>query len=274
MRAIVILASKEFCDGIRNRWFLGATGALMVFALGLTFVGSAPLGSVGVDRVAVTTVSLTSLAVFLLPLMALLLSYDALVGEVERGTMALLLTYPVARWQVVAGKFIGQTFGLGAATITGFGVAAVFLAVLSPGSANWHGYVLLVASSVWLGAVFVAIGLVISGLPQQRGAAAALAFIVWLVFVVMYDMALLGGLVADQAAIIGPALFNFLLLLNPADAFRMLNLAGVEDIRVAAGLLGAEMAGGLALSGALVSLLVWTLLPLGLAVGIFHRKSL
>jgi Cu-processing system permease protein len=69
-------------------------------------------------------------------------------------------------------------------------------------------------------------------------------------------------------------LFNFLLLLNPADAFRMLNLAGVEDIRVAAGLLGAEMAGGLALSGALVSLLVWTLLPLGLAVGIFHRKSL
>ena len=43
-----------------------------------------------------------------MPLIALLLSYDAIVGEVERGTMMLLLTYPVARWQVVLGKFLGH----------------------------------------------------------------------------------------------------------------------------------------------------------------------
>ena len=42
-----------------------------------------------------TVVSLASLTVFLVPLIALLLAYDAIVGEAERGTLLLLLAYPV-----------------------------------------------------------------------------------------------------------------------------------------------------------------------------------
>ena len=38
----------------------------------------------------------------------MLLAYDAIVGEADRGTLALLLSYPVARWQVMAGKFAGH----------------------------------------------------------------------------------------------------------------------------------------------------------------------
>jgi ABC-type Na+ efflux pump permease subunit len=38
---------------------------------------------------------------------ALLISHDAIVGEMERGTMLLLLSYPVGRWQVLIGKFVG-----------------------------------------------------------------------------------------------------------------------------------------------------------------------
>ena len=40
-------------------------------------------------------VSLSSLTIFLVPLIALLLSHDAIVGEAERGTLLLLLSYPV-----------------------------------------------------------------------------------------------------------------------------------------------------------------------------------
>ena len=50
---------------------------------------------------AVSIVSLSSLSIFLVPLIALLLSFDAIVGAVDRGTLALLLAYPVARWLVV-----------------------------------------------------------------------------------------------------------------------------------------------------------------------------
>lgn len=272
MTAIVIIALKEFRDGIRNLWFLGAAGALMLFALGLTFLGSVPSGTVGVDRLAVTIVSLASLSVFLLPLMALLLSYDGLVGEIERGTMSLLLTYPVARWQVVIGKFVGQTVGLGAATVIGFGAAAGCLVWLAPQSGNWSGYLLLTASSVMLGAVFVAIGLLISALPRHRGGAAAFAFGVWLGLVVMYDMALLGGLVADGGHTIGASLFDFLLVFNPADAFRMINLAGVEDVRAAAGLVGTDMSDGVTGIWPLISMILWTVVPLLLSVMAFRRK--
>ena len=55
--------------------------------------------------------------VFLLPLIALLISHDAIVGEMERGTMLLLLSYPVGRWQVLLGKFVGHLAILAFATL-------------------------------------------------------------------------------------------------------------------------------------------------------------
>ncbi|MCC2652386.1 MAG: hypothetical protein K0Q60_2549, partial [Microvirga sp.] len=104
MRNILIVARKEIQEGLRNRWVLATTLLLAGLALSLTFLGSAPTGTVGVRALDVVIVSLSSLTIFLLPLIALLISHDAIVGEMERGTMLLLLSYPVARWQVLLGK--------------------------------------------------------------------------------------------------------------------------------------------------------------------------
>ena len=100
---------------------------LAALALTLAFLGAAPTGAVKVSALAVTIVSLSSLTIFLIPLIALLLSYDAIVGEIDRGTMALLLAYPVARWQVVLGKFLGHLAILVFATVVGYGVAGLAL---------------------------------------------------------------------------------------------------------------------------------------------------
>ena len=274
MRELVIIAIKEFRDGIRNRWFLGATAALVLFSLSLTFLGSAPAGTVGVDQLAVTIVSLASLSVFLLPLMALLLSYDALVGEVERGTMLLLLTYPLSRSDIIIGKFLGQTLGLGLATILGFGSAALVLVYGGIESANWMAFGVLIGSSVVLGAAFVALGLAISAMPRQRSAAAALAFGVWLCLVIVYDMAVLGALVADGGEGISAPVFDMLLTVNPADAFRMINLSGFEDVRVAAGLVISDLEGIGNGFAPVLSLGMWVVVPLILAVVLFRRKQL
>ena len=119
MRQTLIIAVKEWRDGMRNRWVLATTGLLAALALTLAFLGAAPTGAVKVGALAVTIVSLSSLTIFLIPLIALLLSYDAIVGEIDRGTMALLLAYPVARWQVVLGKFLGHLGILVFATVVG-----------------------------------------------------------------------------------------------------------------------------------------------------------
>jgi Cu-processing system permease protein len=175
MRNLQIIAGKEIRDGMRNRWILAITVLLAALALTLTFLGSAPTGTVGVDRLAVTIVSPSSLTIFLVPLIALLLSYDAVVGELDRGTLLLLLSYPVGRWQVVAGKFLGHLTILAFATVVGYGAAVAALLLSGDEIGEYASFAGLIGSSVLLGAVFVAIGYLISAAVRDRGAAGGLA---------------------------------------------------------------------------------------------------
>ena len=82
MRNIAIIAGKEIKEGLRNRWVLATTLLLAALSLSLTFLGSAPTGNVGAGALDVVVVSLSSLTIFLLPLIALLISHDAVVGEI------------------------------------------------------------------------------------------------------------------------------------------------------------------------------------------------
>jgi Cu-processing system permease protein len=107
MRTVLTLAGKELREGVRNRWVLATTLLLAALALTLALLGSAPTGTVGANRLDVATVSLASLTIFLVPLIALLLSHDAIAGEAERRTLLLLLAYPVGRGAVILGKFLG-----------------------------------------------------------------------------------------------------------------------------------------------------------------------
>jgi Cu-processing system permease protein len=274
MRSVIIIAVKEVRDGLRNRWVLATTLLLAALALTLAFLGSAPTGAVKVSPLAVTVVSLSSLTIFLIPLIALLLSYDAIVGEIERGTMALLLAYPVARWQVVLGKFLGHLVILGFATAVGYGAAGAALAV---GGADidpegWTAFAALIGSSVFLGAAFTSIGYLVSALVRDRAAAGGIAIGIWLLFVLIYDMALLGLLVADQGRTITADTVNWLLLLNPADAYRLLNLAGQANVSVFSGMAGLSEQARLGAPALTTALAAWVLIPLLAAIALFTRK--
>jgi Cu-processing system permease protein len=275
MRTLLVIAGKEVRDGLRNRWVVATTLLLAALALTLSFLGSAPTGAVKVSPLAVTVVSLSSLTIFLLPLIALLLSFDAIVGEIERGTMGLLLAYPVARWQVVIGKFLGHLAILAIATVVGYGAAGGALAAM--GGADDPDAVAallaLIGSSVLLGAVFVALGYLVSTMVRDRAAAGGVAVGLWLLFVLLYDMALLGLLVADQGRLVGASVLDALLLLNPADAYRLLNLTGFSNVSQFAGMAGLSGHSGLGQPALLGALAGWVVLPLALAVACFHRRS-
>jgi Cu-processing system permease protein len=274
MNAILIIAGKEIRDGLRNRWVMAITALLALFALTLAFLGAAPTGAVRVGALTVTVVSLSSLSIFLLPLVALLLSFDAIVGEMAGGTLGLLLAYPVARWQVVIGKFLGHSAILALATTIGYGCAGAAIAASAGSNGGWGGFSLLIASSVLLGAAFIAIGYVISVTVGDRAAAAGFAIGVWLVFVLIYDMALLGALVADQGRLLSAQIVNWLLLFNPADAYRMLNLGATSGARMFSGMAG--LASDLRYSPAVMAaaLGLWTAVPLGIAIVLFQRRQI
>lgn len=274
MRSALVIAGQEVRIGLRNRWIVATTLLLAALALSLTLLGSAPTGTVGADPLAVVVVSLASLTIFLLPLIALLLSFDAVIGEQERGTLILLLAYPVTRWEVVIGKFLGHLAILAMATVVGYGSALAAL-LLRGGSVegDWQAFAAMVASSVLLGAAFLALGTLSSVLVRERATAAGIAVGVWLVFVLLYDTALLGLLVADQGRLVGPGLLDVLLMLNPADAYRLFNLTGSESVRAHAGMTGPGES-GLAPQVLLAALAAWVLMPLGLATAIFSRRQL
>ena len=276
MRNVLLIAAKEIQESLRNWWVLSTTLLLAALALTLTFLGSAPTGSVAVRALDVVIVSLSSLTIFLLPLIALLISHDAIVGEIERGTMLLLLSYPVGRWQVLIGKFAGHLAILAFAIVLGYGAAALALATTGAtiDAESWAAFGKMIGSSILLGASFIAVGYLVSSLVHARGTAAGIAVGIWLLLVLIYDMALLGLLVIDQGRFISAGILNALLLLNPTDVYRMFNLAGSANVSVFSGMAGLADTMTLNPEILLMALAAWAALPLALAAFVFSRREL
>jgi Cu-processing system permease protein len=245
-------------------------------ALVLAFLGSAPTGHVGVPPLAVTVVSLTSLGVFLVPLIALVLSHDALVSEVERGTMLLLLTYPVRRWQIVMGKFIGHSVLLGMAIIVGYGAAGILI-MAATSTWNWGQilpFLLLIASTTALGMVFLALGYLISALVREHATAAGIAVGLWLLSALLFDMGLLGILAVSGGKGISPSLFGVILLLDPTDVFRLVNLTMTETVRHHSGMAGVSAAASVSGWALGVASAAWVACPLACSITVFSRRPL
>lgn len=273
MASILALATKEFRDGLRNRWVAGATFLLAALAFALTFIGSSPTGLLDVKPLAVTVVSISSLTIFLVPLIALLLGYDAIVGESERGCLLLMLTYPVMRIEIILGKFVGHAAILCFATLIGYGAAGVAAVVTGSGDTeSWRAFAGLLLSSALLGFAFLALAYLVSVLVSERGTAAGLAVGIWLLFVIVYDLALMGALVASKGAV-GASVFPVLLLFNPADVYRLFNLTAFENIRRISGMASLAASAQFHPVLLLAALVAWIGMPLAAAIAVFRRRE-
>ncbi|RLJ51633.1 Cu-processing system permease protein [Litoreibacter meonggei] len=267
---ILATAVTEAHIARRNRWVLIAVALMVVFSLVLSAAGSAPTGALGADRLSVVVASLTSLSVYLVPLVALLMSFEAVAGEVERGTLPLLLTYPVARWEVLAGKLLAHTAILIVAIVAGYGVAAAITIAADPAAVSGLGALWrLTWTSVLLGATFIGIGYALSSLARRVSGAAGLAIGLWLGLVVLYDLGLLAAVVADDGGFFTTDVFPAALLANPADAFRLFNLTASQATAAASGVAGAAAA--IPLWQSLLSILIWPLVSLVLAALAFRK---
>lgn len=275
MSLLWTLALKELRDGLRNRWIAAAIILLGALALALSLLGSAPTGSVRVSDLDITVISLASLSVYLIPLIALMLSFDALVGEFERGTMMLLLTYPVSRWQVIMGKFLGHVLILFIAIFVGYGGAFLIMILFTgSGTEGWQAYGMMMLSSLILGAVFIALGYLVSVLVKERATAAGTAIGLWLIFVVLYDLLLFGVLLLDKEQMIGQQLFSMLMLISPADSYRIFNLSMFDGVSQAAGIAGIASEAGMSSVLLISVMLMWVIVPLTITLLVFKRREL
>ncbi len=272
MRQILTVANKEFHDGLRNRWLVSITLIFALLSIGLTYFGAAASGEVGITSLSTTVASLASLAVFLIPLIALLLSYDSFVGEQESGTLLLLLTYPLSKSQLLIGKFIGQGGIIALATLLGFGASAILLYFQSGDVEIISAFALFITSAILLGLSFTAISYLISLSVSEKSKAAGFALITWFLFALAFDLALLALLVGVEDGVSQQGLTQ-LMMLNPTDIFRLVNLSGLDSSDVN-GALAVAINASLSQVQLISMLIAWVVLPLSLAIFIFKKKKL
>jgi Cu-processing system permease protein len=157
------------------------------------------------------------------------------------------------------------------AIVIGYGGTALVTA-FSSGAENWQAYLMMMVSSWMLGGIFIALGYVISVFVAERATAAGTAIGVWLFAVVLYDLGLMGLLLADEEQAISQNLFSTLIVANPTDAYRIFNLTSFESTRLVAGM--ADIGAGVNPALLLVVMGVWLLVPLLVTILRFRKREL
>ncbi len=175
------VARKDFRDSLRSRW-LWVLSAIFV---GL-FVGSAYfVGSgLGNSDEQVSTDAFIGLlgsrvVALLVPLIALVVAYSAIVGERESGTIKLMLSLPHSRQDIVVGKLLGRSGVVAVPIFLGM-VASAIVLVFYGINLKIVSYLLFTMLTIALGIVFVslAIGISAAASTNRRGMVASVALYV------------------------------------------------------------------------------------------------
>ncbi len=260
-----VVARKEFEDTVRSRWLIGLSLLFTVLVGAAVYVTSLVFGSGG------GTLSSTEvlrafpikdgIVTTLIPLVALVAAYNAVVGERESGSLKLLLALPHSRADVVAGKVAGRGAALAVAVVAGFLLPALVFVFSSTFAFEAVAYVQYVFLVALLAAAFVAVGVGVSAAVSSDRLAIAAAVGVYLVFV-----ALLGavqGSLGLFATFVGWPEWMPLTVQQTTRVLRLVNPTGAFKI-VTNRALGTGLFTGpdvrLQISG-LVMLVAWIVIP-------------
>ena len=136
-KVVYSVAKKEFMDNYRNKWIIAVSAIFLILTLVISYFSTR--GGVGWKDLGDTIGGMMIFVQILIPIIALMLSYAAIVGEKEKGSLSLLLSHPVKRDEVILGKFLGLSFVLAVAILVGFGVSGLIIGINVKG-VKWGDY--------------------------------------------------------------------------------------------------------------------------------------
>ena len=197
-RHVWLIARKDFGDRFHSGWVLGCV-LVWLGAIGLTsFLGLLQIGRIGVQGYERTVMSLLNLVQYLVPLLGLLLGHDLMVSETEERTLRLVLASGISRARLLGGKCLGACLTLSVPLILGFVLAGAAIGLSARDSAILP-FLRLALSSLVLGVLFLAAGLMLSTFARTRVQALVAALLVWCLVVFVFDLVALGLLVSTKA---------------------------------------------------------------------------
>ena len=265
--AVWAIARKELSERLRNRWIWTVSVLVLAATIAIAFFSAAPVGVVGAHGGGAILASILNLAVYLVPLLALVMGAGAIIDEKRRGLLDLVLTYPVSSGEYFLGTFIGYALALGIALVTSFVPTGIVLSATT--GVDIQQYALLVMLVLALGTSFLALSFLISILSRDPARGVATSVLVWILAVFVFDLVLVGLLVGFGGQIPESA-FGALLLLNPTDVFRLIAFTWVGSAASPLGLATVSLPFPAAV---LVSVLVlWAVVPLWLSHRLFQKR--
>jgi ABC-2 type transport system permease protein len=153
---------------------------------------------------------------FLLPLVGISLGFDAINGEYNRRTMSRILSQPIYRDALLAGKFLGGLMVIGICLITLWllvtGMGIIMLGLPPSGEEILRGLTFLLISLAYAG-VWLAISLLFSTLFRSPATSALAGLTLWLIFTIFWGM--IAPLIASAIAPADP--FNPVTIVHQAE---------------------------------------------------------
>jgi ABC-2 type transport system permease protein len=202
------VVGKEMADYLTSARMLILELITVLTAAGTVFAATAQLReTVGQDRFLFLRLFTTGqeplpafigFLVFLVPIIAIALSFDAINGELNGRTMSRLLAQPIYRDALLFGKFLAGLFTLALVLTTiwllicGMGILRLGVPPGGEESARILWFLLL---TIAYGGVWLALGMLSSILFRQPATAAMAGLAIWLFFTVFWGI--LAGVLAQ-----------------------------------------------------------------------------
>ncbi|MFW6304697.1 MAG: ABC transporter permease [Candidatus Saliniplasma sp.] len=188
-KRIISIARKEIRYNFRNRWIIFLSLLFLGLSVLVSFYGSSVEGTEGWMGLQNTVVYMTTYIEYMVPILGVILGYSTVVREYQDGSMELLLSYPVERGEVLAGKFLGLWTVLSISVTLGLGAGGLIISFMIE-EVVFAEYYLFILSSVILGGVFISISMMFSVIFQDSSSAmSASIFILFLfTFIWLFSM--------------------------------------------------------------------------------------
>ena len=212
-RTLFWLEEKEV---FASRWFYiylvvfgGVIGGLILSGIGQT----ALFGYTGIGRLMAGVINLTYI---LVPLFSLVPAALSISGARENLALEYTLSLPVGKGAIFISKFAALYLASGGVPV--LTLLAGYALLFGPRGTDFVLLVQVVGLMLLLGYVFTSLGLLVSAFTETRSKSLAVGLFLWFLFTIGGELGILSVIAASR---VPTPLFPVLVLLNPAETFRV-----------------------------------------------------
>lgn len=213
-----LLARKDFDDVVRSRLMWAAIGlfVLLMGIIGIAFqTVEEPTFEMFVDLFAQLG------AWLMLPLIAIMIGYMAIVGERQSGSLRVLFGLSLSRGDVMAGKLVSRLIAMAVVTVVTL-VVGLVLTLVVIGSIEVGTFAIFAGFTIILAMMFTAIALASSAIASTRYRAMGLAVGSYVMFALLWHPIVAGIHYIVEGALPpyhAPEWYFLLTRLNPLEAY-------------------------------------------------------